>query len=213
MLELGQTGGQVQECCSWFGPIIMPPRCHKWCRSCPLRGEFHVFDPPKKNQLYVPNNLAVMLVSVGRSMRFKQRQIMLACHDVIDLSVHNFLSSTLVLTPSTWDKYILHKLGMSIIPNLQRLLYANIALRRGQSQYTSAVAIAITRRQLHMSHAMMSPTKRKAEKAISPPNTKKSKVVVPEYHLAPCRVNDSGEIVWPARFEQIERARDIIKEW
>jgi hypothetical protein len=187
----------------------MLPRCYKWCRSCPLRREPHAFDNKQRNQLYHLDDFVVMLVSVGR---FKQRQIMLACHDVIDMSVHLFLSSTLLLILFTCSKYILHRLGMINTSNLW-LLYANIASRQGQSLYTSAKAIAITRRQLHMSHAMMSPTKRKADKAISPPNTKKTKVIVPEYHLAPSRVNNTGEIVWPARFEQIERARDIIKEW
>jgi hypothetical protein len=60
---------------------------------------------------------------------------------------------------------------------------------------------------------MMSPLKRKAEKPISPSKSKKSKVVVPEYHLTPSRQDESGENVWPAREEQIERAREIIKEW
>jgi hypothetical protein len=60
---------------------------------------------------------------------------------------------------------------------------------------------------------MMSPVKRKAEKTITPPKTKKPKVVVPEYHLTPSRQNESGGNVWPAREEQIERAREIIKEW
>jgi hypothetical protein len=60
---------------------------------------------------------------------------------------------------------------------------------------------------------MMSLLKRKAEKDISPPKTKKSKVVVPAYHLAPSRQDESGEAVWPARKEQIERARKIIREW
>jgi hypothetical protein len=60
---------------------------------------------------------------------------------------------------------------------------------------------------------MMSPVKRKAEKAMSPPRTKKPKVVVPEYHLTPSIQNESGENVWPARGEQIERAREILKEW
>jgi hypothetical protein len=60
---------------------------------------------------------------------------------------------------------------------------------------------------------MMSPSKRKAEKAVSPPKTKKAKVVVPEYHLTPSQQDSAGEIVWPARKAQIERARDIIKEW
>jgi hypothetical protein len=60
---------------------------------------------------------------------------------------------------------------------------------------------------------MMSPLKRKAEKDISPPKTKKSKIVVPAYHLTPSRQDESGEAVWPARKAQIERAREIIKEW
>jgi hypothetical protein len=60
---------------------------------------------------------------------------------------------------------------------------------------------------------MMSPLKRKAENAASPSKTKKAKVVVPEYHLTPSRQDESGENVWPAPEEQIERARQIIKEW
>ncbi|OAL01619.1 DHH phosphoesterase [Phaeosphaeriaceae sp. SRC1lsM3a] len=59
---------------------------------------------------------------------------------------------------------------------------------------------------------MLSPLKRKAEKAVSPPQKKKPKIVVPEYHLTPSRQDESGENVWPARAEQIERARRIIKE-
>jgi hypothetical protein len=60
---------------------------------------------------------------------------------------------------------------------------------------------------------MASPLKRKAEKAATSPTTKKQKVVVPEYHSTPQRRDEAGETVWPARKEQIERARDIIKEW
>lgn len=59
----------------------------------------------------------------------------------------------------------------------------------------------------------MSPAKRKAEKPVSPPQTKKAKVVVPDYHLTPSRQDESGEVVWPARAEQIEQARSIIREW
>jgi hypothetical protein len=59
----------------------------------------------------------------------------------------------------------------------------------------------------------MSPLKRKAEKDISPPKTKKSKIAVPAYHLTSSRQDESGEAVWPARKEQIDCAREIIKEW
>jgi hypothetical protein len=59
----------------------------------------------------------------------------------------------------------------------------------------------------------MSPVKRKAEKPVSPPDTKKAKVMIPEYHLTPPQQDESGEIIWPARKEQIERAREVIKEW
>lgn len=68
-------------------------------------------------------------------------------------------------------------------------------------------------RQVHMSLQMMSPLKRKADKDIVLPKLKKAKVVVPEYHLTPSRQDESGEIIWPARQKQIERAREIIKEW
>jgi hypothetical protein len=72
---------------------------------------------------------------------------------------------------------------------------------------------SIQSRLLHASAIMTSPAKRKAEKDISPPKSKKPKVVVPAYHLTPSRQDESGEAVWPAREEQIVRARDIIKEW
>ncbi|KAJ8108084.1 hypothetical protein OPT61_g8418 [Boeremia exigua] len=59
---------------------------------------------------------------------------------------------------------------------------------------------------------MASPLKRKAEKPAASTVAKKSKVVVPEYHTTPQRRDDTGEVVWPARKEQIERAREIITE-
>lgn len=60
---------------------------------------------------------------------------------------------------------------------------------------------------------MTSPLKRKAEASTASSTAKKQKVVVPEYHTTPQRRDETGEIVWPARREQIERAREIIKEW
>ena len=74
-------------------------------------------------------------------------------------------------------------------------------------------------RQLHASTMMSSPAKRKAEKDISPPKPKKTKTTtkakteIPAYHLTPSRQDESGENVWPAKKEQIERAREIIREW
>ncbi|KAF1961349.1 DHH phosphoesterase [Byssothecium circinans] len=59
---------------------------------------------------------------------------------------------------------------------------------------------------------MATTTKRKAVKSISPPKKKRKKVELPEYHLATSRRGDDGEIVWPARQEQIEKAREIIKK-
>ncbi|KAF1844535.1 DHH phosphoesterase [Cucurbitaria berberidis CBS 394.84] len=57
----------------------------------------------------------------------------------------------------------------------------------------------------------MTSLKRKAEKPVSTPKSKKPKVVVPEYHLTPSRQDEFGGFVWPARRKQIDRARDIIK--
>ncbi len=68
-------------------------------------------------------------------------------------------------------------------------------------------------RKLHGSCVMASPLKRKAEKPASSTVAKKQKVVVPEYHTTPQRRDDSGEVVWPARKQQIERARELITEW
>ncbi|KAI1208422.1 DHH phosphoesterase [Annulohypoxylon truncatum] len=44
------------------------------------------------------------------------------------------------------------------------------------------------------------------------PRAKKPRPEVPEYHLTPSIRDESGEIVWPAPREQIERARDFIRE-
>lgn len=66
---------------------------------------------------------------------------------------------------------------------------------------------------------MSGPAKRKAEKDISPLKPKRTKPTtrakteIPAYHLTPSRQDESGENVWPARKEQIERAREIIREW
>jgi hypothetical protein len=66
---------------------------------------------------------------------------------------------------------------------------------------------------LHASAIMASPAKRKVEKDVSPLKTKRAKTVIPSYHLTPSRQDESGEIVWPARKEQIDRAREIIRKW
>jgi hypothetical protein len=81
------------------------------------------------------------------------------------------------------------------------------------SRFSTRCATRLDIRQLNMSRVMMSTMKRKAEKPVSPPKTKKPKIVVPEYHLTPSRQDEAGIDVWPARVEQIEKARDIIREW
>ncbi|RMZ67055.1 dhh family [Pyrenophora seminiperda CCB06] len=68
-------------------------------------------------------------------------------------------------------------------------------------------------RQLHASMTMTSPLKRKAEIDVSSPKPKKQKNTLPAYHLTPSRRDESGEAIWPARKEQIDRARQIIREW
>ena len=60
---------------------------------------------------------------------------------------------------------------------------------------------------------MTNPAKRKAESQVSAAKAKKQKVVIPEYHTTPSRRDGDGEIVWPAPRKQIERAREIIREW
>lgn len=72
---------------------------------------------------------------------------------------------------------------------------------------------ALRLRHLHAYSGMASPLKRKADKPATPSPIKKQKIVVPEYHTTPQRRDDTGEIVWPARITQIERAREIINEW
>lgn len=60
---------------------------------------------------------------------------------------------------------------------------------------------------------MTSPAKRKAESQVETTKAKKAKLVVPEYHTTPSRRDEEGEIVWPAPRGQIERAREVIREW
>jgi hypothetical protein len=86
--------------------------------------------------------------------------------------------------------------------------------RPSQLQQTpSIITSSIKTRHLHTSSVMASPLKRKAEKPAASSAAKKQKVIVPEYHTATQRRDSAGEVVWPARSEQIERARNIIKEW
>ncbi|KAF1944865.1 hypothetical protein EJ02DRAFT_509822 [Clathrospora elynae] len=83
---------------------------------------------------------------------------------------------------------------------------------RKRSQSLSLNFYYANHRQLHASTAMTSSLKRKAEKVISAPTSKKAKVVIPAYRLTASRQDESGEVVWPARKEQVERARGVIKE-
>jgi hypothetical protein len=80
--------------------------------------------------------------------------------------------------------------------------------------HSSALVLTTSQaRQLHASAFTMSPSKRKHEKETSPPKSKRPKIEIPAYHLAQSRQDERGETVWPARREQIECARAIIKEW
>lgn len=82
-----------------------------------------------------------------------------------------------------------------------------------QLRLSTSIFMAPQARRLQASAFTMSPSKRKHEKETSPPKSKRPKVEIPAYHLAQSRQDENGEIVWPARHEQIERARTIIKEW
>lgn len=97
------------------------------------------------------------------------------------------------------------------VKELSRVL-AGTRLR--QAQILTSNATLTNTRTFHTAAMKLSPLKRKADQPVSPPTkSKKSKVTVPEYHLTPSRQDASGEIIWPARKQQIERARHIIKEW
>lgn len=43
--------------------------------------------------------------------------------------------------------------------------------------------------------------------------SKRPRVEVPEYHLTPSLRDPSGEAIWPAPKDQLELARNIIREW
>lgn len=135
---------------------------------------------------------------------------------------HRFPCVQMVVHASTFPPssiYALHAYERRIIPfgmksiiRLQRLQYARIITPHSRKLYR-APALPHQCRKLHVFTAMMSPAKRKAEQSVSPPKTKKPRIIVPEYHLTPSRQDECGENVWPARAKQIDRAREIIKEW
>lgn len=102
---------------------------------------------------------------------------------------------------------------MYLVNSLRRLPYVGYIAQKSNTSPIYLVSNQVPIRKVQMSAATMSPLKRKAEKPVSPPQKKKAKVVIPEYHLTPSRQDESGEDVWPARAEQIGRARSIIKEW
>lgn len=55
--------------------------------------------------------------------------------------------------------------------------------------------------------------KRKQPPSKVQPAAKKARPEVPEYHLTPSLKDESGEIIWPAPKEQMQRARETILEW
>jgi hypothetical protein len=71
----------------------------------------------------------------------------------------------------------------------------------------------LTSRLLHKNPTMSSPLKRKLHAQVSHSNSKKPKIGLLEYHTTPSRYDETGEIIWPARRQQIDRAREIINEW
>lgn len=90
-----------------------------------------------------------------------------------------------------------------------------LRLRLAHSNYLRSKALPLKTTTIlphaHPYSKMVSPLKRKAVLTTSP-KSKKAKVEIPEYHLAPSRRDSAGEIIWPAPLPQINRARDIITE-
>lgn len=121
---------------------------------------------------------------------------------------HVYLCLCRIISPArqgnmrSFAKFSIKHLSLQELPHLQRY-----------PRRPELVSIPIQFRQLHLPTTAMSPLKRKAEKPDSPRKPKKSKVVIPEYHLAPSRQDENGAKIWPARIEQINRAREIIKKW
>lgn len=84
--------------------------------------------------------------------------------------------------------------------------------RCGGQLYNNNNSIAAPKRH-HNSRTYVSTMKRKPQHLEDQTRAKRSRPVVPEYHLTPSVRNDDGEIVWPAPVSQIRRAREIISEW
>jgi len=55
--------------------------------------------------------------------------------------------------------------------------------------------------------------KRAASGLESAKKPKKARPDVPEYHLTPSNKDAAGNDIWPAPQDQIDRAREIIREW
>ena len=127
--------------------------------------------------------------------------------------VHEHLHDTFLFDPIV-QHLIIERFGMHLRVNrILGLSYRALKLRSPSTPTTTTASVSIHQRHFHNSTLTMSPVKRKAEKAVTPPKAKRAKLVVPEYHLTPSQQDDSGEIIWPARKAQIERARKIIREW
>ncbi|KAI0133019.1 DHH family protein [Xylariales sp. AK1849] len=92
----------------------------------------------------------------------------------------------------------------TIIPTLCQLRYSHI--RATKPRWHAASSSSPSK----VSAAKMKRSAQFESKAT--PKAKKRRAEVPEYHLAPSLRDDSGEVVWPAPREQIDRARSFILE-
>ena len=90
----------------------------------------------------------------------------------------------------------------------QRILFQCPARNRPLFITTRQFAMKRSAATVELKTKTTSPKKSRSSKASPEPGEK-----LPEYHETPSRRDKDGEIIWPAPNEQMQAAREFIREW
>ena len=90
----------------------------------------------------------------------------------------------------------------------QRILSHFVARNRPLFITTRQFAMKRSAATAELKSKTTSPKKSRSSKASPEPGDK-----LPEYHETPSRRDKDGEIIWPAPNEQMQAAREFIREW
>lgn len=109
-----------------------------------------------------------------------------------------------------------HGAGSAVVLMVTRLLWSLTGLT--SSFRTRSVGRSVTPR-LFIHECYTSPSARRSTmKRSTPvtgasPNTKKRRVMLPEYCSTECMKDETGVEIWPAPAEKMQIARDMIVQW